>query len=199
MSIKSLKRSGIVNYVDYKSMLAGNEGFVPFVSDYELISTVFGTGASTGINFTSIPQGYKHLQIRWSSQTVGNSIEMRLTFNDVATNSYSFHDVRSMGQNGTGSSSSNNIGYISLGYGLARSGTDANNYSAGVLDILNYADTTRTKTTRSFHGINEGTTNGLQLSSGAFRLTNAITKITLISQLGNLTTASRFSLYGLRG
>jgi hypothetical protein len=189
---KSMKRSMINNNVWYKSMLAGN---IP--SDYELIATANGTGSSSTITFSSIPTDYKHLQIRYSAKTTSTTGEdLYIRFNGILSASYVTHSLQ--GRSTTASSSSNTgLDVIFLERGLATTDTP-NSFAAGVIDILDYASTSKNTTLRAFYGKNDNN-NNVQLRSGLLMNTAAINSISLITSAGSHTTTTRFSLYGLKG
>jgi hypothetical protein len=76
-------------------------------------------------------------------------------------------------------------------------------FAAGVIDILDYKDTNKYKTIRGFGGYDiNGATQGynyLNLDSGNWRSTNAITSIKLYGSTGNFMQYSQFALYGIKG
>ena len=65
---KASNAGGMSSLAQYVDMLAGNPAVV--LSSYDSIATVtVGSGGSSSIVFSSIPQTYKHLQIRGFVQT----------------------------------------------------------------------------------------------------------------------------------
>jgi hypothetical protein len=68
----------------------------------------------------------------------------------------------------------------------------------GILDILDYGSTTKNKTVRLLQGF-PGSLKIIRLISGARYNTAAVTSVTFTAQAGSFTTASRFSLYGIKG
>jgi hypothetical protein len=168
-------------------------------TDFELISTtiVGSGGVAGGIAFTSIPQGYKHLQVRATAQSIftGNSSPFLMYLNfDSATN-YSWHSLY-----GNGSSV--------LSTGFANTDTTesqrmpnanaTNIFGGAVFDILDYTNTSKNKTIRSLAGYARSGENFVSLSSGAWRNTAAVTRID-INGYNGVTQFSRFSLYGIKG
>jgi hypothetical protein len=165
------------------------------LSDYELIATAFGAGFTSEINFTSIPQDYKHLQIRLTAKKNDDNTGLIMQFNGDSTTSYSSHVVSG---NGTGVSSFHfGLNQTTLQFrNLIAPSTTANLFSAGIIDILDYTNTSKNTTIRSLNGYALGV---IALNSGVFLKTNAITSIRLSGQTGSITSASRFSLYGIKG
>ena len=74
----------------------------------------------------------------------------------------------------------------------------ANSYGVNIIDILDYTNTNKYKTTRMISGYDvNGATGFIQQSSGLWMNTSAINRIDLVSS-GNFTTASTFALYGVK-
>jgi hypothetical protein len=158
--------------------------------------TVGGTAQST-LEFTSIPQTYKHLQLRVFAR--GSSIDaFRIQFNgDTATN-YSFHYL--FGARG-GSSGSSNGTTQSYGIAMWSMGMPnaASTFGFGIYDILDYKDTNKYKTVRGFDGWDANGSGGIGTNSSNWRSTSAITSIKLFPSTGGVTFQqySTFALYGI--
>jgi hypothetical protein len=172
--------------------------------DYELIESVILGTATTSVSFSSLgtfSSTYKHLQIRYTARTDASfnaeSMLMRLN-SDTGTN-YVSHDLN--GGSGTVISSA----YTGLTYaraiGLATANSaSANNFGAGVTDILDAYSTSKNKTVRSLSGELAAGEENIRLGSSAWLSTSSITTILIDSINGtNLVAGSRFSLYGIRG
>ena len=174
--------------------------FVPVPGSFESIATAVGTGSSGTITFNSIPSTYKHLQIRvlgLQNQFSGRSIRMRLN-GDTATN-YSRHNLTGAGGAAVagGAANQNLMIVCANSNGLPISTTIG---GVSIIDIHDYSSTTINKTIRAFAGFNDNTANTeVNLYSGNWRNTAAITSVTLFIDAGNWTTASVFSLYGIKG
>lgn len=165
---------------------------------FELISTASGTGSSGVIDFTSIPSTYTHLQIRYTAKNTSTNADLNITFNNVTSASYARHHVLG---NTTAISSGNSTSAtsISLLDAVAPS-TTANVTANGIIDILDYANANKNKTLRAFYGVLQAyTTSRIYLASGFLDSTTAISRVTLTASGNNFSTASRFSLYGIKG
>jgi len=163
-------------------------------SSYESIATATGTGSSGTITFSSIPSTYKHLQVRMISNDGGyNQNGFRL--NADSGSNYSTHYLTGDGAAASAGAlvSTNRVSYV----GFAAGG--ANIYGAAVIDILDYASTTKNKTVRSFMGWDANGSGGVYLSSGVWLNTSAVTSLSIVDLAGNFTTASTFALYGIKG
>jgi hypothetical protein len=183
----------------YASQISGHLGN----PSYESIQTVtVGAGGTSSISFTSIPSTYKHLQIRYlarCSRTDYTIATMFIRFNTDSSSNYAGHSVYG---NGTAAYSYGNGGQT-FGYAGAVSGANsaANTFAGGVIDILDYANTNKYKTTRSFNGVSinaSGDEVGLQ--SGLWQSTSAVNRIDLtLETSANFNQYTSFSLYGIKG
>jgi hypothetical protein len=175
-------------------ILASSGGAPAF---YELISTqVLGSNASS-VTFSSIPQTYSHLQLRWVAQTNSNPSVLRARFNSDSTGAnytrhYFYTDGSSVGSVGSTSQGWSEMGPLDVG---------TNTFAVGVVDILDYSKTSKNKTTRSFAAKRGSSNPFIYLASSLWISTAAITQIELAEAFygQNLLTGSRFSLYGIKG
>jgi hypothetical protein len=172
---------------------------------YESISTVtVGATSVANIEFTSIPATYVHLQIRCFVQadraTYGIS-DGTLQFNsDTATN-YSWHNLKGTGSTVTATASASQT-WMNVADGMWGTNTGGT-FGAGIIDVLDYANTSKYKTIRTLSGVDiNGTIAGyggwLGLTSGNWRNTNAVTSIKIIAGSGNFLQYSSFVLYGIK-
>lgn len=171
-------------------------------ADYELVATtVVGTAVPSVTFNTSALSQYKHLQIRMttrSSTTYGDDVILR--FNGDTGSTYSHHLLVGNGSNANSYNGTNQT-FIKGGYTIATDQT-ASSFGAGIIDILDFGDTNKYKTTRNLTGGNASGGQGsqIQLWSGNWRSTSAVTSIVLSTYAAaNFLTGSRFSLYGLKG
>ena len=201
MSIARVKASSLTQGLPkQKTLLAGNSTILP--GSYESIATVtVGAGGSASVEFTSIPQTYSHLQIRFIART-NRSVSadnVHLTFNgdNESTTNYGYHLL-----NGDGASASagagSNFGYILSGTAAGAS-LAANIFGFSVVDILDYANTNKNRVVRSLAGYDANGSGIVRLNSGLYRSTTAVTSIKLWAENTFLHTQySQFALYGIR-
>jgi len=171
-------------------------------ADYELISSQVLASNVNSVTFSSLntaAAAYKHLQlrvtVRSSNGAVGDSLGLR--FNGDTGSNYAEHVLY-----GNGSSVASGAGTSQTFMSAATitgNTAAANIFGSGVIDILDFSQTTKNKTLRSLSG-NQAQP-FIQLRSGLWASTAAVTSINLFSANGatNLLTGSRFSLYGLKG
>jgi hypothetical protein len=168
---------------------------------FESIATATGTGASGTISFTSIPSTYTHLQVRILGRSDSAFLGGRATLimnNDSGAN-YASHALTGIGT-GAGvavvaDTSATSINYI---YTIGASAT-ANLMSVGVIDIHDYASTTKNKTVRILSGEDRNTVGRIGVAGGLWQSTTAVNRLDIITPSGNWTTASTFALYGIKG
>jgi hypothetical protein len=176
---------------------AAGAGVVPFESDYELISTAFGTGSSGVITFSSIPQTYKHLQLRYTAKNSSSATQINLTMNGITSGVYMRHSMFGNGSSVQTGASSTSQSSIQLIESMANS-TTSNSVNAGIIDFLDYASSTKNTTIKSLCGMADNL-NRVYLLSGLYNQTTAVSSITLTASANNFSSLSRFSLYGIEG
>jgi len=175
-------------------------------NSYESIATTtVGSGGTATITFSSIPATYTHLQLRIFASTDRATYALDnvfVTFNGDSAGNYSIHDLQGDGASASASATANNTNVRS---GILPSSAAPNVFGVSIFDVLDYKNTNKYKTVRSLSGFDlNGTVSGLggyvQLNSGNWRSTNAITTITLNRQSGsNFIQYSHFALYGIKG
>lgn len=164
-------------------------------SAYEHIETqTIGSGTVTSVTFSSIPQTYKHLEVRsiFRSNIVA-WISVRL--NGDTGNNYVSHDLRGDGSAANSYyTAANNNGYAFL-YNVTPA---TSTFGAGILSILDYASTTKNKTVRVLHGVDTNGQGNIDLSSVLWLSTAAVTSLTLVTAGSSLSQYATFSLYGVK-
>ena len=166
-------------------------------SSFDSIATVtVGSGGQSSVTFSSIPQTYKHLQIRYITRDGVNSSNTVLTFNGDTGANYSTHYLVGNGSSASaGAAASSSFIYTDI---LTNSSTS---YSGAVVDILDYASTSKNKTVRTLAGIDLNGSGTVWLASGAwYNSSTAISSLRLINNNANaFPQYSSFALYGIKG
>jgi hypothetical protein len=196
MAITSIKTgSSFTNLVKYNDFLGPNSAYIP--SSYESIATVSGSGTNS-LTFTSIPSTYKHLQIRGLGICSSATQNFRTQFNaDTGTN-YIAHVLSGNGSTVTATGTAASSAFTVIG-GL-NAGVVTTYPNVFILDIIDYASTTKYKTIKSFFGADNNSTGGsVDLASGLWMSTTAISEIKIYMSTGNLNTNTTFALYGIKG
>jgi hypothetical protein len=176
----------------------------PVTNSYESIeSFTVGSGGTTSITFGSggtIPQTYKHLQIRATLKSNSAGVlYMNYTFNGVGGSSYSSHYMYGNGSI-AGANAGNGASASSMYLDEFPQSSATNIFGVSILDILDYSNTNKYKTTRHIGGADKNGSGGVAFSSGLFMSTNAITSITFTPQSSaGIAEYSSFALYGIKG
>jgi hypothetical protein len=175
---------------------------------FDSIQTVTLTSAQTTVTFPSIPSTYKHLQIRgfWRGNRATFPVsDALLRFNSDSGTNYASHSLTGQGNGdtttgvqtgGAGSLTSINVG---------QPGTSVTGFVTSVIDILDYASTSKNKTVHSFSGLDiNGTTSGyggsVSLSTGVWlNSSTAINSISFtVGDGSQWQQYSSFALYGVK-
>jgi hypothetical protein len=173
---------------------------------YESIASATGTGSSGTITFSSIPATYSHLQIRILGRNLysaGSSARsLWFTFNSDTSNSYPVHRLYGDGSaaSAEGFTATGSGGTSFLGWAMVDSGATASVYATTIMDIHDYASTSKYKTVRSISGADLNGSGRIYLNSSVWMSTSAITSITFEDQAGGgFSTGTTFALYGIKG
>jgi hypothetical protein len=190
----------------YRSMLAGNPAFSP--PSFESIATVTLSSNASTITFNSIPQTYKHLQIRALTKSESGQTSYGYLF--MKSNSDSGYARHSLLGNGSAASASSGTGetFFQIRAGEPYTGNvGANIFGVSIIDIIDYASTTKNKTFRAFagwdgNGAGGGNEGVIALTSGLATTTGTTAISSLVFYDGsqaNFLAGSTISLYGIKG
>ena len=157
---------------------------------YDSIATqTVGAGGAASVTFSSIPGTYKHLQIRAFIKATDDWL---FSANGSGGTSYDRHLLY-----GQGSAVSANT-YLNTPSFYAGYGGNPTQWGSYIVDILDYANTNKYKTTRSLAGWDGNGSGFIMLNSSLWRNTSAITSINITAQ-GTIQQYSHFGLYGIKG
>jgi hypothetical protein len=170
-------------------------------TDYESIATVtVGAGGTSTVTFSSIPSTYTHLQVRFIARTSNASTGDGLAFryNSDTGNNYNYHyvfgDGSTTGASGSSVAVSKNIIYRATG-----ASAGASMFGAGIVDILDYKNTSKYKTARNLGGADSNGSGISIFTSGLWLSTSAITQIDITSDSSStIQQYSSFALYGIK-
>jgi hypothetical protein len=183
----------------YASQISGHLYDGPYGA-YDSLATVTLSSSTSSITFAGIPSGYKHLQIRAVAKTDRADTDdvILMQFNGNTAANYSWHILRG---NGTAaiSGATTDASNISIQYGATGNSGATNIFAGSVIDILDYQNTNKNKTTRTLNGMDLNGSGWIYLQSGNWRSNSAVTSITLNRQYGsNFVQYSSFALYGVK-
>lgn len=178
---------------------AGAGGAAPA---FELISTQLITTNTADLTFSSIPQTYKHLQLRYVARANNNVTNLRFRLNGDTGSNYATHSLHTQSTGVFSDNSTSTTSMYSCEFSFdGASPTGA--FSPGIMDFLDYSATSKNTTMRGLAGQCEPAwvTGRLRLRSAAWFNTAAVTSLTIFtdSGTGRFVAGSRFSLYGIKG
>ena len=203
MSVRRLSKSYISGGRDAgpksSSFLAS---YSPAIEEMDLISRVSLSASAASIEFTSIPQTYQHLQcrilMRLSSGTNTGNVSLYGRFNSDSGSNYNDHYL--YGGNGTVAAGSD-LSQTGTWFGEAAGNSVGSNvFAASIVDVLDYASTSKYKTIRSLEGMDQNSAQSyVYLVSSLWRSTSAITSLQIVPS-GSQTIAqySTASLFGIK-
>jgi hypothetical protein len=134
--------------------------------------------------------------VRESSAAAGYT-NSELRFNGDTGSNYSWHYLAGYGSSVLSTDAPNqpNVRLQSFAPG---DGSPSGVFGVGVIDILDFASTSKNKTVRALHGALTSTNTGIALTSGAWYNTGAVTSINFAIGSNSFLAGTRFSLYGVK-
>ena len=172
-------------------------------NDYQSIATVVvPSGGQSSITFSNIPQNFTHLQLRMVGQfNSTGDVDIQLN-GDSTSGNYSYHLMYGSGSGNGATALTTSTSYgMYAGYG----NVGGNAFFAGVVDLLDYTNTAKSKVSRSFFGVdNSGSgfamlNSGLWYKAGSGVNSDAITSIKIYSKDAvNFQQYSQVALYGIK-
>ena len=169
------------------------------VGSYQSIATVtVGSGGSSSIVFSSIPQTFTHLQIRGVSRTSRSSSEdeYRIRFNSNSSELYTRNAIAGYGS-GFEATAFTNQDHWRAGWTAAANITSGM-FGPAIFDILDYTNTNKNTTGRGYVGYEGNAAGIVGLVGGLWRSTDAITSIEIAPAFLPFIQHTTFSLYGIK-
>jgi hypothetical protein len=172
----------------------GVSGTVITPNSYESIASSTPSGTNT-VTFSSIASSYASLQLRIFHLEPTNG-GLRIRFNSDAGLNYTYHELQGDGSaaSATGAATGS---YSGFAYSWVTTSTTAPH--AGIIDVLDYASTTKYKTIRGINGQDTNASGAIILASTLWLSTSAVNSITILSTAGNYGSGTTFALYGIKG
>lgn len=179
-------------------------------NSYESIQSVYLSSANAStIDFTNIPNTFKHLEIRYSaaSDRTNNFLDdLNIRFGSGSIDSGANYNYRTTGVEGNGGATfaTDRTAQTQMQSGLCVGGSISANHQngIGIFFIQDYASTNKRKMLHGTMGFttNDGSlTNRYGMFTGSWNSTSAITNIRLTMANSNWLRYTRISLYGIKG
>jgi hypothetical protein len=161
------------------------------VGAYDALATInVPSGGLASVIFAGIPAGYEHLQIRMI--TIGNTSAAAggaLYFNsDTTSTNYYTHYI--IGNGTTITPGANQATFSPFTVGVSASP------AVGIIDILDYASTTKRKVIKEFNGYDANGAGRVNFTSTLWNNLSAINSIRL--DFSTFQQYTQFALYGVK-
>jgi hypothetical protein len=176
----------------------------PVTSSFESIATITPSNGTTSITFSSIPQTFKSLQVRSIARDTStggyDAIAVGIRPNSDSGLNYAIHDLRGDGSTVTADGYTGQPQTLGRRAAVRSGSSNTNTYGAMILDIIDYASTTKYKTLKIISGGDvNGTGGAIALSSGLWLSTDAITSLRIAADYTAFASGTTFALYGIKG
>lgn len=167
-----------------------------YSASYDSIATATPTSGS--VTFSSIPQTYRHLQVRamWRSINASVADGFIMRFNGT-TSTYASHWLQGDGATATMNSQTGNNAMRFTQAPGANAGSNV--FGVAIIDIYDYANTNKNKTAKFLAGFDNAGSGQVALDSGLWVNTAAVNSITFFPNLSNdFAAGTHIALYGIR-
>jgi hypothetical protein len=157
-----------------------------------------GSGNAAELEFTNIPQEYTHLQLRIfgrGNTSFSEGLSTYMFINNDGGNNYSWHRMRGNGSS-VFSDVGTSVGAISIQATVGDTGV-SNVFGVSIIDILDYANTSKNKTIRVIGGVDRNGSGNACLISGSWRSTAAVNQLRVITDSNTWLQGTRIDLYGI--
>ena len=195
---------GVADWYSRMSFLINPFAFAVAGGDFESIATVtVGSGGSATAVFDNIAGTFQHLHLRYvvrgtRSGSATDGIYLQYNTDTSSANYVRYHGLAGNGSSANASTQGSGVAAQNLLANVTAADATASIFGAGTVDILDYANTSKYKTIRNFGGQDRNGAGNVELNSGLWMSTAAITKITVGATAGNLAEFSTIALYGIK-
>jgi hypothetical protein len=165
---------------------------------FKKIQTItVGSGGSSSIEFTSIPQTYTDLRIVLSARSLQGNVYGggALQFNSDTGSNYKW--VRARGDGSATASDYSSSATSITNWDVAGANATASVFGTVIFDILNYTSSNYKSIFLEYTGENNATEAHMGMNAGIWTSTSAITSIKLFSSGNNYVQYTTATLYGI--
>lgn len=171
-----------------------------FQSGMFAIATILLTSDQSVVTFSGISSTYTHLQLRYMAkctQTGTGYSVMQIRFNSDSGTNYSGHELVGDGSTATSGGAGTDAAASQSQIQIRWPQTSAQ-FSVGVIDLLDYANTSKNTTLKALAGFDNNGSGNAMFTSGAWYNTAAITTISIYPKHNSIISGSHFALYGIK-
>jgi hypothetical protein len=173
---------------------------------YDALWSTTLSSTTSSITIGGIPNTYEHLQLRiYARSTLAGTSSDNIAFriNGDTGSNYSTHNLYGTGA-GAFSAAFAGLSYGYLPSVISSSGNLANTFAGVIVDLLDYASSTKNKTIRALGGFDENANSGgsvydnrIQLSSAFWNSTAPLNSI-VFGTSASFASGTTFALYGIK-
>ena len=167
---------------------------------FDLLETQVLASSAASVTFSSLDTlaaGYQHLQIRFTARSTHSATTSGgMRFNSDTGNNYAWHTLEGNGSSVVSAAVTSTNQMLLMVGAVPSSNSASGIFTAGVFDILDPFNTSKTKTVRALNGFAGG--GPIRLNSGVWLNTTSVTAATLFPSSASWAIGSRFSLYGIK-
>jgi hypothetical protein len=192
----------------YASQISGHLTSPAFQGDYWALAstTIASSGTTAEVLFTGIPANYTHLQLRISAANNTAGIYYVAVYNgDTTQANYPRHKLFGNGSGSAGAGNAINVDNSTRGAMIGSPLYSTTYPGVAVVDILDYANLSKYKTTRSLFGQDANGSGVIELNSSVWLNISPITSVNVRCNLsgGDAATTTYnagtiISLYGVK-
>ena len=164
----------------------------------EAIETVYLEADAATVTFSGIPATYEHLQVQISAKATAPISDSAIiaTFNSDTGANYSYHYMKASSTTASAASATGSNSMV--WFRIPAATVPATDYSAMVVDILDYANTSKNTTVLFANGGPTSMTTPLYFGSQLWDATAAVASIQMSTPSGDeFMRGSEFTLFGL--
>lgn len=182
------------------SLVLGPVPIIPTVGSYHHIETLTASTNQSTFDFVSIPNTYKHLQLRTylrgTRTDASDFLGIRL---NNSSSTYYRHSIQSRGAGTPPGVLMDSATYGYIPEAVLSGSSSSNNFGVCVIDVLDYTSTVTHKSILSLSGLNEpALAQSAATTSVLWPSASVVNRVTLICY-AQFASGSTVSLYGIDG
>ncbi len=172
---------------------------------YESIASYNLSTTTSTVTFNSIPNTFKHLQLRITARsTRSDGVDiLNIYYNTDDGSTGTAYSQHLMGGSNAGTTTDNDLTYPRGNlHRLASNWLESNVFTYFIIDILDYKETTKNKVLRYSSAYNSSSDGRVLTGSTMWQNTSAISTIKISGSIDygtSFVAGSSFSLYGIKG